>query len=84
MRAPRGESLVLSPKDLLTMGPMLTDVFTELLKLEVSLRVHDDSGSETAEKAIRESFLNDLTPRLCAGLLASLCLDKAKASKTKS
>ena len=78
MTAPRGEALELSPEAYAGLEPMLTDVFTELLKLELSLRVHDDSGSESAERVIKESFLNRLTPRLCAGLLASLCLDKAR------
>lgn len=66
------------------LGPEIVEILGELWSLEMALRARDDGMSEAAERILRGERLNKLAPRVCAALLASLCLDKAKGTATKS
>lgn len=53
---------------------MLMKPFLELMELEMALALPGEHH-EDAVKAIQESRLNKLVPRVCSTLLAALCIN---------
>lgn len=70
-----------------TWVPGMLAVVGDFMQLEVAMRAaaerNPEIGPELVSRALQESVLKKGFPFICSALLASLCLDKAKASTTK-